>query len=333
MVIIKKSRWPKELRLLINKDCNYSCSFPKTCVRWCHQDGVHFFNKRDTEATVEDFLFLAETLETPLKIEKVKIAGMEPLLFPKVDKLIKNLKDAGFPEVSLTTNGFFLEERAEELKSAGLDTLTVSLHAFNRKTYKEITTVDGFKKVISGIEKAIAVGIKKVKANRVLINFDDAWNDLQKFLRWAAKNKITVKLYRLIWSKEEEEKLFFQNYFSWHSLLAFLAKRGKLRMIKKYSASGRERLFWTLKNGLEIETDIFSHKLQEGIPVLCRRCRFAAVCQEGIVSYGLEVNSELIISACLLREELSLDVWDLVKKRDAKKLIKEVKIFLSKFGS
>jgi cyclic pyranopterin phosphate synthase len=333
-VKIEEKKWPSEIRLFVNKECNYRCSFPKTCVKWCHEDGFHQLSKVDKRASTEDFLFLAELLKKPLHLDKVKIGAMEPLLFSGIFPLIRGLKKIGYKEVSLTTNGYLLQQKVRGLKKSGLDTLTVSLHAFNRDDYRNITQVDAFDRVVKGIEEAKRIGINRVKVNRVLLNLDDSWDDLMRFFAWASKIQVTaVKLYQLIWSPDVDEKLFFENHSSWSSLLAFFAKKARLIRIKRYSASGRERLFWKLDSGLVIETDVFYHKVRKESPLVCQRCSFAPVCQEGIFSYGLEISCEMLASACLLRENLSVDLWDLVKKRKRKQIVSQIDHFMRKFGT
>ena len=328
--LVKQRRLPNEIRLLINRECNYKCSFPRTCTKWCHEDGGVYFKKGKRQAVNEDFLFLAQALQKPFDLFRAKIGGMEPLLFPQLPQLINGLKKVGFAEVSLTTNGYFLDKRVQELSQAKLDNLTVSIHAFSRKKYREITQVDAFERVLRGIKKAQKLGLKDIKVNRVMLNLPGAWQDLQRFLKWAQENKITAKLYQLIWSPGMEEELFFKHFFSWRALLVFLAKKGKLQRVDRYFSAGRERLFWKLDSGLKIETDIFYHKATNTFSPFCQRCPLTAVCQEGIFSYGLEINSELILSPCLLRNDLYLDLWELVKKRKKKQLVAKVKKFIDK---
>ncbi|MBU1129923.1 radical SAM protein, partial [Patescibacteria group bacterium] len=202
----------EEIRLLVNNVCNYSCSFPKTGVRWCHEDGISCNGSATAEnASVDDFLFLVNSLKKTFGIKKVKIGAMEPLLFAGTVELISGLKDLGCDEVSLTTNGYFLGNELGRLRKSGLDILTVSMHAFDRDVYRKITKVDGFDRVKESIEKASKLGFEKIKINRVLLNFDGLWDDLMIFFDWAVKNKITaVKLYQLIWFEGIKEDDYFK---------------------------------------------------------------------------------------------------------------------------
>lgn len=327
---IEKYDWPRELRLLINKKCNYNCSFPGTCREWCHKDGVRGQKGESQIATLEDYNFLIGVLRKRFNLEKIKIGAMEPLLFNGIEKIILAAKEAKYKEISLTTNGYFLSDKLELLKECGLDTLTVSMHAFNSEGYKKITRVDGFERVKKALEKASKMGFREVKVNRVLLKTDDLWNDLQNFFEWAGKYKINVKLYKLIWSPEMDEREYFENFVAWESLMPFLEKKGKLEEINNYSSSGRERLKWRLENGVLVETDIFHHKLGKDIAKQCNNCAYSATCLEGLMSFGIEINSDLGVSACLLRDDLDISISKEVKSRDEKLLVEKVNSFINK---
>jgi molybdenum cofactor biosynthesis enzyme MoaA len=221
-----------------------------------------------------------------------------------------------------------LGKKLEILEKSGLDTLTVSMHAFNRDRYKAITRVDGFDRVKETIEVASKMNFKTIKVNRVLINEDGLWEDLMAFFDWAAKFNIRIKLYKLIWSPNMEEKRYFESYVPWKALILYLKNNGSIVETNKYLVSGRERLVWKMKSGLEIETDVFSHKLEEGTGKVCQKCPMAPFCLEGLMSYGVEVNSELSMAGCLLRDDLGADLWDETKARDENAVKAKVQTFL-----
>ncbi|MBU1089087.1 radical SAM protein [Patescibacteria group bacterium] len=331
-LVIKNVDSLEEIRLLVNNVCNYSCSFPETGIKWCHGDGICCgVSSIYKSASINDFLFLVGSLKKAFGIKKVKIGAMEPLLFAGITELISGLKNLGCAEVSLTTNGYFLQNQSKQLKESGLDTLTVSMHAFSENMYRKITRVDGFDRVKKSVEEASRLGFRKIKINRVLLNFDGLWDDLMTFFDWSVVNKITaVKLYQLIWSEGMKGEDYFKNYSPWQALSVFLRRNAYLKEIRRYKMAGRDRLIWELKNGLELETDVFYHKFDDKLPDLCRKCNLAPFCQEGLMSYGIEIGPELIVSGCLLRRKISLDLWDLVKKRDAEGLVKSLEAFIGK---
>ena len=60
-------------------------------------------------------------------VKKIRLTGGEPLLRRDLEKLVERL--AGIPglELTLTTNGGLLADKAQALKEAGLNRVTVSL--------------------------------------------------------------------------------------------------------------------------------------------------------------------------------------------------------------
>jgi cyclic pyranopterin phosphate synthase len=64
------------------------------------------------------------------------------------------LKAKGLLDLALTTNGYFLPDRAQSLKESGLDRITISLDSLKRDVFKQMTGVDVLDRVLSGIEAA-----------------------------------------------------------------------------------------------------------------------------------------------------------------------------------
>ncbi|MCX8029945.1 MAG: radical SAM protein, partial [Brevinematales bacterium] len=83
----------------------------------------HFFRREEILSFEEIRDFVRSIL--PLGIKKVRLTGGEPLLRRDIEKLIAMLSALPIEDLSLTTNGFFLKEKAKDLKSAGLNRITV----------------------------------------------------------------------------------------------------------------------------------------------------------------------------------------------------------------
>ena len=88
-------------------------------------------------------------------------------------------------DLALTTNGHTFPPRAENLKRAGLDRVTISLDSLQREKFKEITGVDALPNVLQSIEAAQQVGLTPVKINAVLVRGrnDDEMIDFARFAR------------------------------------------------------------------------------------------------------------------------------------------------------
>lgn len=72
-------------------------------------------------------------------IDKIRITGGEPLVRQDVDKIIAMINDYKGLDLAMTTNGYFLKDKAALLKNAGLKRLNISLDTLNPKKAKFIS--------------------------------------------------------------------------------------------------------------------------------------------------------------------------------------------------
>jgi cyclic pyranopterin phosphate synthase len=129
-----------------------------------------------------DFLTLIKTFAR-LGVRKFRITGGEPLTRRGVIKFIDQVRNIpGVERLALTTNGVNLAPMAAQLKDAGISTVNVSLDSLDPHRYQQITGHNRLQKVLDGIDVALAVGIKSVKINMVVmrgINDDEVSNFVQ----------------------------------------------------------------------------------------------------------------------------------------------------------
>jgi cyclic pyranopterin phosphate synthase len=114
-------------------------------------------------------------------VENIRLSGGEPLMRRDIEQLVALVAQIpGLHQLSMTTNGFQLSEKATALRRAGLKGVTVSLHSLKPERFKEITGGGPFKKVIEGINAAKQNGFKPLKINAVIIRGcnDDEITDL-----------------------------------------------------------------------------------------------------------------------------------------------------------
>jgi cyclic pyranopterin phosphate synthase len=101
---------------------------------------------------------------------KLRITGGEPLVRTDLEKLIAMLRPIdGVDDLTLTTNGYLLPEKAQRLKDAGLDRITVSLDSLDDDVFRKMNgNRSGVQKVLDGIEAAEKVGLQPIKINCVV---------------------------------------------------------------------------------------------------------------------------------------------------------------------
>ncbi len=159
MILDRLGRELRDLRISVTDRCNFRCSF-------CMPDGYEYeFFRREEILTFEEITKFVKAL-IPLGIKKVRLTGGEPLLRKKIEVLIGMLSELPIEDLSLTTNGYLLKEKAEVLKSAGLKRITVSLPSLRDDVLSRLVGREvKVSRIIEGIEEALRVGLRPVKVN------------------------------------------------------------------------------------------------------------------------------------------------------------------------
>jgi cyclic pyranopterin phosphate synthase len=102
-------------------------------------------------------------------IEKIRLSGGEPLVRQDIEKLVESLANVpGIRSLGMTTNGSLLAEKAEALKKAGLESITISLHSLKPERFTQLTG-GAYDRVVAGIMAARKVGFDPIKINAVII--------------------------------------------------------------------------------------------------------------------------------------------------------------------
>lgn len=118
-------------------------------------------------------------------LSKVRLTGGEPLLRKGIEMLIREIKDLGVEDLSLTTNGTLLAGKARTLRAAGLDRINISLNTLNPRRYRFIAGGGSVGKVLNAIEEAEDAGLGPIKINFVPIR---GLND-DEIVRFASLTK------------------------------------------------------------------------------------------------------------------------------------------------
>jgi GTP 3',8-cyclase len=102
-------------------------------------------------------------------VEKIRVTGGEPLVRRELERLIGRLAAIEGLDLTLTTNGSLLAQKARQLKEAGLRRVTVSLDSLDNDVFTRMNDVDfPVERVLEGIDAAAAAGLP-VKVNMVVM--------------------------------------------------------------------------------------------------------------------------------------------------------------------
>jgi GTP 3',8-cyclase len=168
-----------DLRISITDRCNFRCVYcmPKEVFGRDYQ-----FLERSALLTFEEIERLARIF-VRLGIAKIRLTGGEPLVRRDVEHLIQMLASITDLDLALTTNGSALAAKAEGLKAAGLERVTVSLDSLDDGVFRAMNDADfPVARVLEGIEAAAAAGLE-VKVNMVVkrgLN-DDSILDMARY--------------------------------------------------------------------------------------------------------------------------------------------------------
>lgn len=154
----------RDLRVSLTDRCNFRCFY-------CLPHGEPPIAPKEQMLSYEEIERACEIF-VALGIEKLRLTGGEPMMRKDIETIIRKLSDLkkdGLIDLALTTNGYFLPERAQSLKEAGLDRITISLDSLKRDVFKKMTGVDVLDKVLAGIRAAKEANLQPIKINAVIV--------------------------------------------------------------------------------------------------------------------------------------------------------------------
>jgi cyclic pyranopterin phosphate synthase len=153
-----------DLRISVTDRCNFRCVYcmPKEIFGKDYQ-----FLPRAEILTFEEIERLVRIFVS-LGVRKIRLTGGEPLVRRDLERLVEKLAKIGDLDLTLTTNGSLLAQKARTLADAGLRRVTVSLDSLDDATFKRMNDSDfPVAKVLAGIEAAHAAGLAPIKINMV----------------------------------------------------------------------------------------------------------------------------------------------------------------------
>jgi cyclic pyranopterin phosphate synthase len=155
----------RDLRISVTDRCNLRCVY---CMPKEVYGRDYPFLRREELLTFEEIERLARIFVAG-GVRKIRLTGGEPLLRREVEKLVAMLAGIAGLDLTLTTNGSLLPQKASALKEAGLGRVTVSLDSLDDEVFRRMNDVDfPVARVLAGIEAAAAAGLSPVKINMVV---------------------------------------------------------------------------------------------------------------------------------------------------------------------
>jgi len=284
------------LRISVTDRCNFNCLY-------CRSRDFKF-SKRKEILSYEEIIEIVKIF-LKLGIEKIRITGGEPLLRKNIIFLLNEVsKFSQLQDLSITTNGFYLSDFISEIKKTNFRRINISLDTLKRERFKFITGIDGFEKVIRGIEKGIREGLK-IKINVVVLkNIND--DEILDFLKFGDFYDLTIRFIELM---PTEKKINWEKYFvSEEEILGRVKTFHKIKFISKDKYDSPNTKYFKVKN-YKGTYGIIS-PLSSPFCHLCNRIR-------------LNVKGEIIL--CINSEKI-LNLKDMLRKSE-KNIEEKIKKF------
>jgi len=196
----KFGRQITDLRISVTDRCNFRCIYCRSADPENYQEHDKILSWAELERLGRVFYGLG--------IRKVRVTGGEPLVRPGVEEFIARMSEAGFPDLSMTTNGHLLAERCPGLIDAGLKRINISLDSLDAVKFEKITRTKTFDSVMAGIDTAQKSSIGPVKINAVLVRgFND--DEVESFAEFARERGVIMRFIEFMpldadrhWSRE-----------------------------------------------------------------------------------------------------------------------------------
>ncbi|RDZ63259.1 GTP 3',8-cyclase MoaA [Haloferax sp. Atlit-12N] len=271
------------VRISLTDRCNFDCVY-------CHNEGLGDtrgpMDPADEEMSTDDVVRFLEVVEE-YGVEKVKFTGGEPMLRSDLEEIIRRTPDS--METSLTTNGTFLGDRAEDLVAAGLDRVNVSQDALDPEAFAQITKSGAYDKVMEGVKAAVDAGLTPVKLNMVV--FTKTAGHVEEMVEYVAENEglqLQLIQYMPELTGRPEWNIDIERVHRW---LADLADEVEVRDMH------HRRRYYVGEGMVEIVDPVEN-------PEFCANCHRVRVTHQGYLKGCLNRNDDLRPMGEMTREEI-----------------------------
>jgi len=194
----------RDLRVSLTDRCNFRCFY-------CLPHGEPPIAPKEQMLSYEEIEYVCDIF-VELGIEKIRLTGGEPMMRQDIEIIIAKLaalKSKGMHDLALTTNGYFLPNRARGLKDAGLDRITISLDSLKRDVFKQMTGVDVLDRVLDGLKAAKTAGLQPIKINAVIVRGHNE-DEVADFAAFAREHDVKMRFIEFMpldsgheWSRDD----------------------------------------------------------------------------------------------------------------------------------
>lgn len=190
-ILINNKFFPKKnlqsgtLRIVLTTECNYKC-------RYCFAEG-----EKDKKIRIIPIEKLKAILKVAKEfgINKIKLTGGEPLLYPKIEELLKYIRKIRIDYVDLTTNiSMLTKENIDLLNKYNVNALTLSLNTLDKEKYEYLSGFSKFVLVKDNLERTMKEFRGKIRINCIV--FDEKYDeeDYKSIMNLCRENNLGMRL-------------------------------------------------------------------------------------------------------------------------------------------
>ncbi len=206
------------LRVSVTDRCDFRCVY-------CMSESMTFLPKKEL-LTLEELDRMCSTF-VRLGVEKLRITGGEPLVRRDIltffRAMTRHLDSGALKELTLTTNGSQLERFADDLFSAGVRRVNVSLDTLDETKFADITRWGRLPQVLKGIDAAQRAGLR-IKINAVALKgFNE--DELFAMAEWCASRDMDLTWIEVMPMGDIGNESRLGQYWKLSDLRARLAER------------------------------------------------------------------------------------------------------------
>lgn len=190
-VIINNRFYPKRnlqsgtLRIILTTKCNYQC-------RYCFAEG-----EKEKDGKITDLESLKKIIKVGKEfgINKIKLTGGEPLLYPHMDELLEYIRKIEIPYVDLTTNiSLLTEKNIKLLNKYSVNAITLSLNTLEEDKFIYLSNYPHFEIVKQNFRNTVKLFKGKIRVNCVV--FDEKYDeeDYREIISMCKRNNLGLRL-------------------------------------------------------------------------------------------------------------------------------------------
>ena len=264
------------LRISVTQRCNLNCPY-------CHREGQERApNDSVVEMTAAEIVHLVK-VAISLDIRRIKLTGGEPLLRKDILDIVRDIaRLKGLQDLSMTTNGTFLESLAKDLRACGLIRVNVSLPSLNANVYRRLMG-GSLEDALKGVSAAVDAGLYPVKINMLVLAGVNE-NEIPAMIQFAKRSGALLQLIEL--EPINLSKAYYERYhYPLDEVEVDFAKRALRVKVRSYMQN--RRIYHLPEGKVEVIRPTENTEF-------CAHCTRLRVTSDGKLKPCLMVNTNLV---------------------------------------